>query len=108
MTEKFRACVLVGPGKIEIQKFDIPEVAEDSALLKVESCGICGTDKHILLGHSPTAPFPFVGGHEFIGTIERLGQKATKAWRCLAGLSRKGTESRLLPDLCPAAAVFFV
>jgi threonine dehydrogenase-like Zn-dependent dehydrogenase len=34
MAEKCRACVLVGPGKIEIEKFDIPEVAEDSVCFK--------------------------------------------------------------------------
>jgi L-iditol 2-dehydrogenase len=97
MTEKFQAGVLAGVGKIEIQKFDIPEVAEDSALLKVESCGICGTDKHILLGHSPTAPFPFVGGHEFVGTIEKLGRKANEGMAVFGGPLREGDRVAIAP-----------
>ena len=101
MTEQFRACVLVGPGKIEIQKFDIPEVAEDSALLKVESCGICGTDKHILLGHSPTAPFPFVGGHEFIGTIVKLGKKAHEGLAVFGGSLQEGDRVAIAPGSMP-------
>jgi L-iditol 2-dehydrogenase len=97
MAKKFRACVLAGPGKIEFEKFDIPEVAEDSALLKVESCGICGTDKHVLLGHSPTAPFPFIAGHEFIGTIAKLGKKANESMAVFGGPLQEGDRVSIAP-----------
>ena len=107
MTEKFRACVLVEPGKIEIQNFDIPEVAEDSALLKVESCGICGTDKHILLGHSPTAPFPFVAGHEFIGTIVKLGKKASEVMAVFGGPPQEGDRVAIAPASMPCGRCDF-
>ena len=98
MTDKFRACVLVGPGKIEFEEFDIPEVSEDSALLKVECCGICGTDKHIFLGHSPTAPFPFVAGHEFIGTIVKLGKKANESMAVFGGPLHEGDRVSIAPS----------
>jgi L-iditol 2-dehydrogenase len=74
--KKCRAWVMVEPGKMVLEKFEIPEVAEDSALLKVEACGICGTDKHVYLGHFPGTPFPLIAGHEIIGTIVELGGKA--------------------------------
>ncbi len=74
---KARAWVIVKPGKMELQEFVIPGIPEDGALLKVEACGICGTDKHMFLGHMPTASFPLVPGHEFIGTIVEIGKSAS-------------------------------
>jgi L-iditol 2-dehydrogenase len=97
MSGQFKAWVLTGPGKIEIQKFEIPEVAEDSALLKVEAGGICGTDKHIFLGHSPTAPFPFIGGHEIIGTIAKLGKKANEGMAVFGGPLQEGDRVAIAP-----------
>ena len=73
-----RAWVMVEPGKIELQTLPIPEVSEDSGLLRVEACGICGSDKHAYDGHLRTAPFPMIPGHEFIGTIEKLGKSANE------------------------------
>lgn len=107
MGEKFRACVLVGPGKIEIQKFEIPEVTEDCALLKVESCGICGTDKHIFLGRSPTAPFPFIGGHELIGTIVKLGKKANESMAVFGGPLQEGDRIAIAPGSMPCGRCDF-
>jgi D-arabinose 1-dehydrogenase-like Zn-dependent alcohol dehydrogenase len=42
--EKVLAAVRTGPGKTEIREFPMPEIADDSALLKMEVAGICGTD----------------------------------------------------------------
>ncbi|MHC4687680.1 MAG: alcohol dehydrogenase catalytic domain-containing protein, partial [Planctomycetota bacterium] len=66
---KAHAWVIVKPGKMELQEFVIPDIPEDGALLKVEACGVCGTDRHMFLGHMRTVSFPLVVGHEFIGTI---------------------------------------
>ncbi len=46
MSDKVRAAVMVHPGKIEIQEFPLPKLEDGAVLLKVEMCGICGTDKH--------------------------------------------------------------
>lgn len=72
---KCRACVMVKPGQLAMQEFDIPKVAEDCALIKIEACGICGTDKHCFEGHRQTA-FPIIAGHEFVGTVVELGKRA--------------------------------
>ena len=79
------AWVFQAPEKMEVADFEIPAVAEDCALLRVEACGICGTDKHIYLGHAPKAPFPFIAGHEIIGTIEKLGSKAEEGMSVFNG-----------------------
>lgn len=44
-----RAWVIDSSGKLEVENFELPKVADDVALLKVEACGICGTDKHMSL-----------------------------------------------------------
>ena len=44
MGEIVRAAVMVRPGKIKIQEFPFPELEDGALLLKVEMCGICGTD----------------------------------------------------------------
>ena len=38
------AMVLTAPEKLEAQSIPIPDISEDSALLRIESCGICGSD----------------------------------------------------------------
>ena len=42
--EKVLAAVRTGPGKTEIREFPMPEIPADSALMKMEVAGICGTD----------------------------------------------------------------
>ena len=42
--EKVLAAVRTGPGKTEIREYPMPEIPADSALLKMEVAGICGTD----------------------------------------------------------------
>ena len=43
---KSRAAMLTALEKYEIKEFDIPEIKDDEILVKVEGCGICGTDAH--------------------------------------------------------------
>jgi 2-desacetyl-2-hydroxyethyl bacteriochlorophyllide A dehydrogenase len=44
----------------------------DDLLVRVEACGICGTDRHVLKGEFPAAP-PVTLGHEFCGIVEAIG-----------------------------------
>jgi len=64
--------LLVDPGRFELEKVSIPEPDPDGVVLKVERCGICGSDVHIYRGSS-IVPLPFVLGHEFAGTIYSVG-----------------------------------
>lgn len=57
----------------------MPRVGEDDALLRVEACGLCGTDHEQFTGVLP-AGFAFVPGHEAVGVIEKLGANAAKRW----------------------------
>ena len=66
------AAVLHGVEDLRIETFDLPKVRTDDAVLRVEACGLCGTDHELFMGHIP-APYPIVPGHETVGTIEAIG-----------------------------------
>ncbi len=76
MTEKVLAAVRTGPSKMEFQEFPMPEISEDSALLKVEVAGICGTD--VKFYKNPPITEPVIMGHENIGVIAKAGSEFTK------------------------------
>jgi len=42
-------------------------------IIRVDACGICGTDLHLIDGDSPLARYPLVPGHEFSGEVVALG-----------------------------------
>ncbi len=77
-----RAAVMTAPGKMEIRTYPYPTVARDSAILRVEMTGVCGTDKHIYKGDATKVRgrslFPMINGHEIIGTIVEIGSDAAK------------------------------
>ena len=63
------------PG-LSLEQVPIPEIGINDVLIKVDRTGICGTDLHIYLWNEwarKTIHPPLVIGHEFVGTIERVG-----------------------------------
>ena len=43
-----RAAMLTALEHYDIKEFPIPELGDDDMLVKVEGCGVCGTDAHEL------------------------------------------------------------
>ena len=68
-----RAVRVVGPSELEVVDVPAP-VAEDRALVRVDTVGICGTDVKILAGKIP-GPRPLVMGHEMVGTVVEPGSQ---------------------------------
>jgi alcohol dehydrogenase len=73
------AAVLPEPHRLEVRRFPFPELGEDDGLLRIEACGLCGTDHEEFTGHL-RAPFEFVPGHEVVGVVERAGPAALERW----------------------------
>jgi alcohol dehydrogenase len=71
--------MLEAPRKFVPRELPIPGTSEDDGLLRVEACGLCGTDHEQYTGHLP-APVPFVPGHESVGIIEEIGPNAAARW----------------------------
>lgn len=77
-----RAVAMTAPGQTEMRTYPYPTMDHDSAILKVDMAGICGTDRHIYKGEANElrgkSIFPYVGGHEVIGTVVEIGDNAAK------------------------------
>ncbi|WP_432735400.1 L-threonine 3-dehydrogenase [Maridesulfovibrio sp. FT414] len=61
---------------IWMEEVPVPECGHNDVLIKVKKTAICGTDIHIYNWDKwaqQTIPVPMVVGHEFVGTIEKMG-----------------------------------
>ena len=73
MDKQVLAAVRTGVHQTEFREFPMPEIAEDSALLKMEVAGICGTD--VKFYAKPPIDAPVIMGHENIGYIAEAGRQ---------------------------------
>jgi 2-desacetyl-2-hydroxyethyl bacteriochlorophyllide A dehydrogenase len=64
-----RAIVLDRPGSFRVAEVPDPTPGEGQLVVRVDACGICGTDIHIMDGEFPPTPYPITPGHEFAGTV---------------------------------------
>lgn len=84
MGQTARAAVLVKPKTLEIREFPLPAIGPGDALLRIEACGICGTDYEQYEGgvppHDYYTPFPVIPGHEPLGLIAAIGERARERW----------------------------
>ncbi len=68
-----RVAMLTGLEKIEIKEYPMPVVGDDDVLVKVEGCGVCGTDAHEYK-RDPFGLIPVALGHEGTGEIVKMGK----------------------------------
>lgn len=61
----------------EIREYPMPEVGDDDILVRVEGCGICGTDAHEFK-RDPFGLIPVALGHEGTGEIVKMGKNVTR------------------------------
>ena len=115
MAKTVRAQVLVKPKTLEPREFPRPAIGADDGLLRIEACGICGSDYEQYEGaqpqHEDYTPYPVIPGHEPLGIIEEIGVNARKRWgvtegdrvavRSGYGCGRCEACQRWEPRLCP-------
>jgi L-iditol 2-dehydrogenase len=70
-----KAAILEDVRKLKIVDYPEPDVEQNGIMIKMELCGVCGTDMHLYEGNMDI-PFPVIPGHEFVGVIEDIGEKA--------------------------------
>ena len=73
-----KAALLVELEKMEVQEVDDPEIDDDSALLKVESVSICGSDVRIFHHGNPRVKPPQIIGHETAGVVVKAGKNVAR------------------------------
>jgi alcohol dehydrogenase len=104
-TGSARALVLEEPRALVGRELPVPEHGDDDAVLRVEACGLCGTDHEQYTGHLPTG-FAFVPGHETVGVIEQVGDAAAQRWGVAVGdrVAVEVFQSCRVCDACRAGA----
>src|SRR5215472_747270 len=105
MGDVIRAVVQTGPRRLEMREFPRPVIGpDDGGLLRVEACGICGSDVEQYRGNLGAQWLPMVPGHEPLGIIEEVSDSAAARWGVRPG-DRVAVEI-LIPcrscDLCLA------
>jgi len=73
-----KAAVAEAAGKLAVVEVPVPEPAHGEVLVKVHACGVCHSDHGAIQGHfGSTVKFPFIPGHEIVGTVAKLGPGVT-------------------------------
>jgi propanol-preferring alcohol dehydrogenase len=78
-----KACVLEHPGLVasnplQLRELPIPHPGEREVLVRVNACGICRTDLHVVEGELDPKKSVVIPGHQIVGRIERGGAGATR------------------------------
>jgi 2-desacetyl-2-hydroxyethyl bacteriochlorophyllide A dehydrogenase len=68
-----RAAVVHSPGVVSVDEVPDPTPGAEEIVVRVDACGVCGTDLHIVDGEYPAAQLPITPGHEFAGTVVARG-----------------------------------
>jgi propanol-preferring alcohol dehydrogenase len=76
-----KAWVLPKPGcvdtnPLQLRELPIAEPGQREVLIRINACGICRTDLHVVEGELPPRKSNVVPGHQVVGTIDRLGTGA--------------------------------
>ena len=72
-----KALVLTEYNHFEYRDVDDPDVGDEDVLVRVEACGICGSDVHGMDGSTGRRRPPIIMGHEAAGVIAGVGPDVT-------------------------------
>ena len=84
MSATSEALVLEQPRTLRARSLPVPEISADDGLLRIEACGLCGTDHEEYTGELFPG-YAFVPGHESVGVVEAIGKRAAKRWHVSEG-----------------------
>lgn len=78
-----KACILHSPRAVATNPLDYadapkPQPAKGEILVRVEVCGVCRTDLHVVEGELPPRKSPVIPGHQIVGIVEALGEGARR------------------------------
>jgi threonine dehydrogenase-like Zn-dependent dehydrogenase len=93
-----RAIVVERPGSFRVDTVPDPVPRPAEVVVRVDCCGICGTDLHILAGEFPPTPYPITPGHEFAGEVVARGTDVARGDARLPDLP-EGTRVAVDPSL---------
>jgi alcohol dehydrogenase len=77
MPTSSRGAVLYAPGDLRVESVAAGDLVGDDLFVRVERCGVCGSDAGLLAGKI-AASYPAIIGHEIVGVVEELGPGAAQ------------------------------
>jgi alcohol dehydrogenase, propanol-preferring len=81
MPETMRAIVFDAPGlPLRATTLPVPEPGSGQLLLRVQACGVCRTDLHLLDGEVQVSSPPRVLGHQIVAMVEQDGRRVGVPW----------------------------
>jgi L-iditol 2-dehydrogenase len=73
-----KAAIFYDKEDMRIDEIDDPKITDDEVLIKVEACGVCGTDARVYYqGIEKRWKVPIIMGHEVAGRIVRVGENSS-------------------------------
>lgn len=74
-----KIAVMPKAGSLEIREVPIPDIKQDEVLVKVKAVGICTWEQKYFSGiNGSDSDFPFLGGHEICGVVEKAGSQVAQ------------------------------
>jgi propanol-preferring alcohol dehydrogenase len=75
-----KACILNSPKPVDEKPLElidvpVPSPADDELLVRVNACGVCRTDLHVVEGELAVRRSPVIPGHQVVGAVEQLGAR---------------------------------
>lgn len=65
---------------LRLKNVPIPKPRDDEMRIKINVCGVCRTDLHIVEGELPAHKMPVIIGHQIVGRVDKLGKRVSK-WK---------------------------
>jgi len=79
--ETMKAVVVRAPMEFGVEDVPVPETPEGGFLLRVEACGLCGSDLRTLRSGHRRVTFPWIIGHEIAGEVVEVGNEYRGQWQ---------------------------
>ena len=80
MSDTMKAVVVQAPMNFGVEEVSVPEVPARGLLLRVNACGLCGSDLRTLRSGHRKVNFPWTIGHEISGTVVEVGSDYQGKW----------------------------
>lgn len=98
------AVKLAGPGNLRVEELPYTKPGPGAVTIKVEMCGICGTDKHSFRGENTQyggkkLQYPIIPGHEILGRIMEIGPRDEPLQDYYGALLKEGDRVIVLPNI---------
>jgi alcohol dehydrogenase, propanol-preferring len=59
--------------QLDLRNVSVPSPAADEVLIRIEACGVCRTDLHVVDADLKEPKLPLIPGHEIVGRVETVG-----------------------------------